>query len=112
MDNDDVLRAEDLIDARAAVLKTRRRVLGVAAVTPLLAALFVWSFSYYLKLYNVAASTFVAAIFLLLGMLVFVHWWRRYRSILRQLDVIDQRVASGEIVHGSKVAFHSPRRAP
>jgi len=109
MDNDDVLRAEDVADVRAAVLKTRRRVLGLAAVTPILAALLVWLAVYYLKLHNVAASTFVAAIFLLLGVLVFVHWWRHYRSILRQLDLVAQRVASGETVYGSKVAFHSYR---
>ena len=109
MDNDDILRAEDLAGARAAVLKTRRRVLGVAAVTPLLAALLVWPLVYYLKLHNVVASTFVSAIFLLLGVPVFVHWWRHYRSILQQLDLIGQRVASGETVYGSKVAFHSYR---
>jgi hypothetical protein len=106
MDNDDVLRSEDVATVRSAVLKTRRRVLGAAVVTPILAAVFVWLVVYYVKFHNVAASTFVAAIFLLLGVPVFVHWWRHYRTILRQLDLVAQRVSSGEIVYGSKVAFH------
>jgi len=109
MDNDDILRAEDVADARTAVLKTRRRVLGVAAVAPIFAALLVWISVYYLKLHSVTASTFFAAIFLLLGIPVFVHWWRHYRSVLGQLDLVAQRVASGETVYGSKVAFHSYR---
>jgi len=109
MDNDDILRAEDVADVRVAVLKARRRVLVVAAATPILAALLVGLVVYYLKLHSVAASTFVAAIFLLLGVPVFVHWLRHYRSILGQLDLVAKRVASGETVYGSKVAFHSYR---
>jgi len=109
MDNDNVLRPEDVADVRAAVLKTRRRVLGLATVTPIMAALLVWLLVYYLKLHDVAASTFVAAIFLLLGVPVFVHWWRHYRSILGQLDLVARRVTSGETVYGSPVAFHSYR---
>jgi len=109
MENDDILRIEDVADARAAVLKIRRRVLGAAVVTPVLAAAAVWLLVYYLKTHNAAASTFVAAIFLLLGVPVFVHWWRHYRSILWQVDLVAQRVAGGEIVYGSKVAFHSYR---
>lgn len=109
MDNDDVLRVQDVADVRAEVLKTRRRVLVVAAVTPILAAILVALAIYYLKLHNVAASMFVALIFLLLGAPVFVHWWRHYRSILRQLDLVAERIASGEAVHGSKMAFHPYR---
>ena len=109
MDNDDVLRPEDVADVRAAVLKTRLRVLGMATVTPIVAAIFVWLLVYYLKFHDIAASTFVAALFLLLGVPVFVHWWRHYRSILGQLDHVAQRVASGETVYGSAVAFHSYR---
>lgn len=39
---------------------------------------------------------FVAAVFLLLGTVVVVRWWRHYRRILGQADIIDQRVASEE----------------
>ena len=39
---------------------------------------------------------FVAAVFLLLGTVVVVRWWRHYRRILGQIDIIAQRVASGE----------------
>ncbi len=67
MHNNDILRAEDVADVRAAVLKTRRKVLVAAAVTPILAALLVGLAVYYLKLHNVAASALVSALFLLLG---------------------------------------------
>jgi hypothetical protein len=106
MDNNDVLRAEDVASVRTEVLRARRRVLSVAAAAPILAALLVWIAVYFLKLQNVTVSTFVAAIFLLLGATVFVHWWQRYRSILVQLDLIAERVASGEAVYGSTVALH------
>ena len=109
MDSDDILTIEDVADARAAILSSRRRVLGAAIITSALAAALVWLLVYYLKLHNVAASTFVAAIFLVFGAAVFVHWWRHYRSILLQLEVVAQRVAGGETVLGSKVAFHSYR---
>ena len=109
MHNDDVLRVEDVAEARAAVLKSRYRVLVMAIVTPILAAAFVWILVYYLKFDNASGSTLVAAIFLLLGVPVFVHWWRHYNSMLTQLDLVAQRVASGETVYGSKVAFHSYR---
>ena len=109
MDDDDVLRAEDVAGVRAAVLKARRRVLAAAALAPILAALLVGFVVYYVKLHSVAAFAFVAAVFLLLGAPVFIHWRRHYRSILVQLDLVAQRVASGETVYGSKVAFHSYR---
>ena len=111
MDNDDILKTEDVANVRAALLVTRRRVLSAATVVPISAALLVWLTVYYLRLHNAAASTLIAAIFLLLGVAVFVHWWRHYRSILRQVDLIALRVESGETVYGSKVAFHSYRRA-
>ena len=109
MSNDDVLIFEDIASVRAAVFKTRRKVLRAAVVTPISAALFVWLVVYHLKFHNIAASTFIAAMFPLLGALGFVHWWRHYRSILRQLDIVAHRVANGETVYGSKVAFHSYR---
>ena len=109
MDNDDVLRVEDVADVRSVVLKTRRRVLGMSVVTTLLAAVLVWILAYYLMFQNIAASTIAAAVFLVLGAFVFVHWWRHYRSIFRQLDLFSQRVAGGETVYCSKMTFHSYR---
>jgi hypothetical protein len=110
MDDDDVLRVEDLADVRAAVLKTRRRVLVAAVAAPILAALLIGPAVYYLKLHNIATSVLVAAVFfILLGVPLFIHWWRHYRTILGQLDIVAERVASGEAVYGSKVAFHSYR---
>ncbi|HPN78824.1 hypothetical protein [Dokdonella sp.] len=111
MDNDDVLKSKDIVVVREWVVKERRRVLSAAAITPIFASLFVWLLVYYLKSHNASMSTLGAIAFLLLGVPVFVHWWRHYRSILRQLDLIAQRVASGETVYGSKVEFHSYRRA-
>lgn len=109
MDNDDIVRPEDVAEVRARVLKVRRRVLGAATVTPIVAAIFVGLLAYHFKFHNIAVSTFISSIFLLLGVPVFLHWWRHYRSILGQLDLVAQRIASGETVYGSKVAFHSYR---
>jgi hypothetical protein len=106
MNHDDILTAVDVADVRAAVVKTRRRVLRAAVATPILVALLAWLLVYYVKVSSVAISTFVAAMLLLLGVPVYVHWWRHYRSIIWQLDVLAQRVASGETVYGSKVSFH------
>ena len=109
MDNDDIVRPEDIAEVRSKVLKIRRRVLCAATVTPFMAAIFVGLLAYHLKFHNLAVSTFIASIFLLLGVPVFLRWWRHYRSILVQLDLVAKRVASGETVYGSKVAFHSYR---
>jgi len=109
MDNDDVLRSEDVAYVRVAVLQVRRRVLLGTAAVSIVAAVAMGLVVHYFKFHNAAASTFVAAIFLLLGAFVVFRWWRHYRSVLGQIDVIAQRVASGETVYGSKVAIHSYR---
>jgi len=109
MDNDDVLRSEDVADVRIAVLQIRRRVLLGTSAVSIIAAVVIGLVVYYFKFHNVAASTFVAAMFFLLGAFVVLRWWRHYRSVLEQIDDIAQRVASGETVYGSKVAIHSYR---
>lgn len=107
MDNDDVLRPEDVAYVRTAVLQVRRRVLLGTAAASIIAAAVMGLVVHYFKFHNVAASTFVAAVFLLLGAFVVLRWWRHYRSVLGQIDDIAQRVASGETVYGSKAAIHS-----
>jgi hypothetical protein len=107
MSNDDVVCAEDLEVVRAKVVRTRRKVMIAAVVTPLAAAPFAGFFVYYLMFQDLAVSGLVAGVFVLLGVPVLIHWWRHYRSIFLQLDLLDQRVRSGETVYGSQVAFHS-----
>jgi len=109
MDIDDVLRSEDVAYVRIAVLQIRRRVLLGTAAASLVAAVVIGLAAYYFKFNSVSASIYVAAVFLLLGALVVIHWWRHYRRVLGQIDIIAQRVASGETVYGSKVAIHSYR---
>ena len=108
MDHDDVLRVEDVAQVRAMVVKARRRVLFAASVTPILSAVLVGLLAN-LKLHSFAASSFVGAVFLLIGVPIFVHCWRHYRSILSQLDAVARQVERGQTVHGSAVAFHSYR---
>ena len=109
MDNDDVLRSEDVAYVRIAVLQIRRRVLLGTAASSLVATVVIGLAAYYFKFNSVSASIFVASVFLVLGALVVIRWWRHYRSILGQIDIIAERVASGETVYGSKVAIHSYR---
>jgi len=109
MSNEEIVRAEDVAAVTASVVRTRRRVLAAAVVTPLLAALLAGLLAYRLTSLGVSASVFLAVGFVLLGVPVFVHWWRHYQSILGQLAALDRRVSGGETVHSSQVAFHSYR---
>jgi len=109
MNNDDIVQIQDVAAVRASVLQARRKVLAAAVATPLLAALLVFFIAYFLSSLGSSASLFLAASFVLLGVPVFIHWQRHYRSVLRQLDALDHRVSSGETVYGSQVAFHSYR---
>lgn len=111
MDNDDIVRVQDVAAARASVLQTRRKVLATAIITPLLVALLALLGANHFTSLSIAASLTLAVFFALLGVPVFTHWLRHYQSILRQLDDLDHRVSSGEIVYGSQVAFHSYRPA-
>lgn len=107
MSDNDVVRAEDLAVVRASISQTGRRVITAAVVTPLAAGFTVGLLVYYLKSYNFAASAFIAALSVLLGVPVLIHWWRHYRRIFGQLDLLEQRLRNGEIIYGSQVAFHS-----
>jgi len=109
MNNDDVVRTEDLAAVRAIVGRLRRRVMIAAALTPIVAGLAVALTIYFLKVPSLAVSGLIVGIFVLLGTPVLVHWRRHYRIIFKQLDTLEQRVSRGEIVHGSDVAFHSYR---
>ena len=109
MDNDDIVQIQDVAAVRASVLRTRRKALAAAVVTPVLAALLVFLLAHHLTSLGTAASFVLAAAFLLLGAPVFIHWLRHYQSVLGQLEALDRRVSSGETVYGSQVAFHSYR---
>ena len=109
MDNNDIVQIQDVAAARALVLLARRKVLATAVIAPLLVAFLVFLAVRYLTSLGAAASFILAAIFVLLGIPVLIHWLRHYQSILRQLDVLDHRVSRGETVYGSQMAFHSYR---
>jgi hypothetical protein len=109
MDNDDIVQIQDVAAARASVLRTRRKVLVTAAITPLLVAFLAFLAVHYLTSLGAVASLFLAAVLVLLGIPVFIHWLRHYQSILRQLDALEHRVSNGETVYGCGVAFHSYR---
>jgi hypothetical protein len=107
--SDDVILEKDILAAKSAVVKIRRKVLAAALLVPVLAGLVAGCLAYYLKLQNVTAAALVAAIFVVLGVPVYLHWRRHYRGVLQQLDVLGQRVRNGEVLHASQVAFHSYR---
>lgn len=109
MDNDDIVHIQDVAAVRASVLRTRRKVLATAVITPLLVAFLAFLAVHHLTSLGAAASLVLAAVFLLFGIPVFIHWLRHYQIILRQLDALDHCVSSGETVYGSQVAFHSYR---
>ena len=109
MDNNDIVQVQDVAAVCTSVLQTRRKVLAAALATPVLAALLAFPFAYYFtalgrrRFARTCYCIFVACV------PVFIHWLRHYQSVLRQLDALDRRVLSGEIIYGSQVAFHSYR---
>jgi Flp pilus assembly protein TadB len=109
MDNDDIVQTQDVAVVRASVLRTRRKALAAAVATPVLAALLIFLLAHYFTSLGTTASLALAAVFLLLGVPVLIHWMRHYQSVLEQLEALDHRVLSGETVYGSQVAFHSYR---
>lgn len=111
MDNDDILRPGDVIDARASVLRTRRKVLIAAIIAPLVASLVVFVVLHHLLSRGIAVSGAFVIGFVLTGALSFLHWLRHYRRILRTLDDIERRVAAGEVILGSEVGFSADTMA-
>jgi hypothetical protein len=109
MDSEDVIELQDLARVRVQVAAWRHRALAVSASVSIIAGLLAGVLFYYFKLANMGASTFVGTIFFSLGLYYFVGWWRHYRAIFSQLDDLERRVRTGEIILGAQVAFASYR---
>lgn len=108
MDTSDIVDHEVIHRVRAATAGQSRRVVAVAFLAglaggALMAAVVYWFYN------SPAKSLFVLGVFALIGVWQAIHWGRHYRSILRQLNALEQRVASGEVIYGSQVKFHSYR---
>ena len=110
MPDDDIVRLEDLAEARAAVATEARKVVLVAAVSGPVAGIFMVGFVYFL--YGGARldmGYIVGVLFALMSVPLGIHWCRHYRSIKSQLDVVEVRLRNGERVRASEVKFHSYR---
>lgn len=107
MDADDIIGTEDLVAVKASTVRVRRRVLGGTAATVAVASVLVGAGAYFLGLHSIPAAIFVGLAFASAGSLYCLSWWRHYRSIFQQLESLEQRVRSGEVVYGSQVKFHS-----
>ncbi|KRA74502.1 hypothetical protein ASD78_13645 [Lysobacter sp. Root667] len=110
MEDNDIVRLEDLAAMRAATSRTARRTLLVAALVGPAAGLIVLAVVYLLYGQERLDLGYIAAgIFALLAVPQFMHWFRHYRSISRQLDALEIRVKNGERIYGSQAGFHSYR---
>ena len=110
MEDDDIVRTESLISVRAVTRRMAVRVIVASVLAGALGgglfALLVYIFAGPSQLWLAYAS---AAIFTYLGLHQAMSWYKHYRSIWRQLDVLEDRVRSGETIYGSQVRFHSYR---
>jgi hypothetical protein len=110
MEDGDIVQLEDLATVRAITSNSARRTLLIAAFSGPAAGLLALGLVF--ALYGserLAVAYLMVGLFCLLGIAQFVHWFRHYRSITRQLDAVERRVKSGERVYGSQVGFHSYR---
>ena|SRR5690606_27905169 len=108
MDNSDIVDRQAVAQVRAITLVESRRVVIGAAAIGLLAGLVVAALVYWIT-GTPAKAVFMLVAFVLIGLWQAIHWWRHYRSIFKQLDDLDRRVSSGEVVYGSQTRFHSYR---
>ena len=108
MDADDIVDREVISRVRAVTSSQARRVVAVAVLAGLIGGALVASLVYW-DYGSLAKAAVMLVTFLLLGLWQAVHWGRHYRNILGQLKNLEQRVASGEVVYGSQVRFHSYR---
>ena len=110
MEDDDIVRTESLISVRAVTRRMAVRVIVASVLAGALGgglfAVLVYAFAGPSQLWLAYAS---AAIFTGLGLYQAMGWYRHYRSIGRQLDVLEDRVRCGETIYGSQVRFHSYR---
>ena len=110
MEDDDVVRLENLSSVRAITHRTAVRVMAVSVLAGSLGgglfAVVVYAFTGPNQLWLAYASV---VIFTALGLYQAINWYRHYRSIGKQLDALEHRVRSGETIYGSQVRFDSYR---
>jgi hypothetical protein len=110
MEDDDIVDKQSVSRVRAITKRAAIRVVLLSALVGLGAGLLMALLVY--AVYGaerVAATWFALAVFPALGLYQAIHWTRHYLCIFRQLDAVEARVASGEVVYGSQVKFHSYR---
>ena len=110
MEDDDIVDQQSVALVRSITQRTARRTVVLSLLAGMAGAFLGAALTY--ALYGperLAATWFLLTVFPAMGAYQAVHWWRHYRSILRQLEVIEAKVAQGEVVHGSQVKFHSYR---
>lgn len=93
-DDDRPLTISDVESIRSAARKMRRLGLGATIATSWVGAGFMYLLV--LRQGSASAAQLVAAIFLGLGVWVFVEWWRRYRRILGEIEQVEMRIRAGE----------------
>jgi|SRR5690606_1622957 len=108
MDTSDIVDHQVIRRVRAVTAGQSRRVVAVAFLAGLaggvlMAVIVHWFYG------SLAKSLLVLGVFALIGVWQAIRWGRHYRSILGQLNALEQRVASGEVIYGSQVKFHSYR---
>src|SRR4249919_2313330 len=106
MEESDIVHLEDLAAVRVVTSRSARRTLLVAGLAGPVAGLAVLAIVYLLYGHErLDVGYIVAGVFALLAIPQFAHWFRHYRSIMRQLDALELRVKNGERIYGSQVGF-------
>ena len=106
MTNPDILTIEDIEFARTDTHKRSRKTVISAILLGIAGGLVALGFVVLLRGVEDLVTGFVAAAaFSLIGFFNAFRWNKHYRSILSQLDVLEARVAKGELLRGAEVQF-------
>lgn len=108
MDTSDIVDHEVIRRVRGITFGRAKLVVVVAFLAGLVGGVLVAALVY--LLYGSLAKSFVIlGVLVLLGAWQAIRWGRHYRSILSQLNALEQRVENGEVIYGAQVKFHSYR---
>ncbi len=110
MEDSDVVDTQSVERVRTITRRDARRAVSISVLAGLAGGLLMAALVY--VVYGperLAATWWALAVFPALGAYQAIHWHRHFRSIFRQLDALEARVRSGEVVYGSQVRFHSYR---
>ena len=108
MDDNDRLSPEDFPAIYTAVTRMRRRSLFAAVVGGFLFSVLCGVLMYFVPK---ASTGFLAlalgfSTWLVFGLPLTLYWLRHWRSIDKQLHVVERQVRAGEAVYGSRAIFH------